>query len=520
MTDRWTLGHRWFIPLLPLAALLWFWRETVVSMVSVWINSTTFNHAFLVPLISAWLIWRNRTALAGLPALPMPSMLLAIGLAGATWLLGELALADVVTHIALVSTMVMLVPALLGWKVTRALAFPLAFLFFMVPIGEFTQTTMMDWTADFTVLALRASGVPVYREALNFVIPSGHWSVVEACSGVRYLIASFMVGTLFAYLNYRSLSRRLAFMAISIVVPIVANWLRAYMIVMIGHWSNNQLATGVDHLIYGWVFFGIVIGLMFFLGSLWSEDTSRPASGGPSATDLTNAAASGRSSWVVLAGIVLVVTFSSWTARTLSSQIGAADPLLSLPQGVEPWQRIALPVPLPSEFVNPSTLEQASYRASGWRVWLSVAYFRGQSEDRKLISSVHRLQGAGKSAWAITTSTHKSPVKTLPDFNAYTLKRNLSLGDGSSTLRVLRVHWVGGRWTSSDVWAKVLQTFELLSGRTDDGATVLLIAGDSNGSSPHSVNDFEVAADSALVDFARLHLPLLASELQKTLDDH
>ena len=125
-----------------------------------------------------------------------------------------------------------------------------------MPFGEFLLPVLMEYTANFTVTALRLSGIPVYREGLQFVIPSGSWSVVEACSGVRYLIASFMIGTLFAYLNYRSTRRRLVFMGVSIVVPILANWLRAYMIVMLGHLSGNTIAVGVDHLIYGWLFFG------------------------------------------------------------------------------------------------------------------------------------------------------------------------------------------------------------------------------------------------------------------------
>ena len=54
-------------------------------------------------------------------------------------------------------------------------------------------------------------------------------------------------------------------------MPIFANFLRAYMIVMIGHLSSMKLAVGVDHFIYGWVFFGVVIGLLFWLGSFWRE---------------------------------------------------------------------------------------------------------------------------------------------------------------------------------------------------------------------------------------------------------
>src|SRR2546423_1258251 len=81
--------------------------------------------------------------------------------------------------------------------------------------------------------------------------PTGSWWIVEACSGLRYLIASAMVGMLYAYLAYRSLSRRIAFVAASLAVPILANWLRAYMIVMIGYLSGNRLAVGIDHIIYG-----------------------------------------------------------------------------------------------------------------------------------------------------------------------------------------------------------------------------------------------------------------------------
>ncbi len=121
--------------------------------------------------------------------------------------------------------------------------------------------TLIDWTADFTIAALKLTGIPVFREGAHFQIPSGRWSVVEACSGVRYLIASLMVGILYAYLTYRSMRRRLLFIGVSILVPIVANWLRAYMIVMIGHLSGNTLAVGVDHIIYGWIFFGVVMAV-------------------------------------------------------------------------------------------------------------------------------------------------------------------------------------------------------------------------------------------------------------------
>ncbi len=109
----------------------------------------------------------------------------------------------------------------------------------------------MEWTADVTVGALRVTGIPVYREGNYFILPSGAWSVVEACSGVRYLIAAFMIGCIFAWLHYRASSKRILFVCLALAVALVSNWLRAYTIVLLGHLSNNRLGTGVDHNMVG-----------------------------------------------------------------------------------------------------------------------------------------------------------------------------------------------------------------------------------------------------------------------------
>lgn len=275
------LPGAWRMPLVFTALVLGgmtagYWG-TLRSMVAIWARSETFAHGFLVLPIVLWLVWRQREELAGLIPRPDHRALWAALPVGLLWLAGSLAGSNAATQFALVALAAVGVWALLGRQVAGRLAFPLGFLFFAVPFGEFLLPVLMEWTARFTVLGLRLTGVPVYREGLEFVIPSGNWSVVEACSGIRYLIASVMVGTLFAYLNFRSLHRRLAFVAVSMGVPLVANWVRAYLIVMIGHVSGNRLATGVDHLIYGWVFFGVVVGLLFLAGSRFREESGAAA---------------------------------------------------------------------------------------------------------------------------------------------------------------------------------------------------------------------------------------------------
>jgi len=207
--------------------LLFWYGDTFMAMVHIWDRSETFAHGFVIAPISAWLVWRRRHFIRNLPIEPsLLGVVLGVG-AGFAWLLGELASVDAVSQFAVVGMLVAFVWAVMGTAVIRTYAFPIGFLFFMVPFGEFMFPSMMDWTANFIIWAVRASGVPVYAEGYNLVIPSGRWEVVEGCSGVRYLMASVVVGSLFAYLNYTSTRRRLIFVAASIVLPVFANWLRA-----------------------------------------------------------------------------------------------------------------------------------------------------------------------------------------------------------------------------------------------------------------------------------------------------
>src|SRR5487761_2612618 len=255
-----------------LALIVAAYFDTAAGMVAIWARSETFAHGFVVAPISLWLIWRIRDRLRLFEPRPSWLVLPLIAAPGIGWLLGNGGAVNAVSQFAFVSMLVLAAPAVLGVRITRAMLFPLGFLFFSVPIGEFLLPTLMAHTADFTIAAVRASGVPVLREGLQvFSVPNGRWSVVEACSGVRYLIASLVVGTLFAYLNYTSMWRRLAFVGVSIVVPVVANWLRAYLIVMLGYLSGNRIATGIDHIIYGWLFFGLVMLVMFWIGARWQQ---------------------------------------------------------------------------------------------------------------------------------------------------------------------------------------------------------------------------------------------------------
>src|SRR5581483_9036774 len=98
-----------------------------------------------------------------------------------------------------------------------------------------------------------------------------------ACAGLRFLIASIAFGTLYSCLIYRSFTRRALFMLASVIIPIIANGFRALGIVVLGHVLGSAQAAAADHILYGWLFFSIVILLLIMAGLPFREDTPTAA---------------------------------------------------------------------------------------------------------------------------------------------------------------------------------------------------------------------------------------------------
>lgn len=452
-----------------------YW-ETVASMVSIWYRSETFAHGFVIFPISLWLVWRKRFELARLEPEPRvaPLPLLTMLGAGVLWLLGDLADVLAAVHYAWITMLVAGVWMLVGDAVARRLLFPLAFLYFAVPVGEFLLPTLIEWTADFTIAALRATGVPVWREGMTFQIPTGAWSIVEACGGLRYLIASVTVGVLYAYLAYRSPLRRGLFVAASVIVPIVANWLRAYLIVMIGHLSGNRLAVGVDHIIYGWIFFGVVILLLFWVGSFWREDERD--NDGASRDDAELPVARGDSPPLSRWGAVLAVAIIVSGAAPAAVRILAGDGVPGAIDASAPPLGDWRPVPgsfveWTPEFTTPRATIASTYAHGDAQAAAYVALYFDQDRDSKLVSSANHLIRTGRNGRVIADR-----------------QRTVDGGDGPLAVQesVLRIrdqrvlartwYWIDGEYTASPARAKLAQAKARLGGRGDAGAIVVVYA--------------------------------------------
>jgi exosortase len=197
--------------------------------------------------IAAYLVWDRRAALSSVAPRPAPLLALAALPLSLAWLLAERIGFMEGRQLVALSGVELLFLAVLGGRAFAALSGPLLYLYFLVPFGGFLTPALQDFTARFVMHGLDLLGVANYTDGYTIQIPEGTFYVAEACAGLRFLIASSAFGCLYTLLIYRTWPRRAAFVAVSLVVPVLANGARALGIVLLGHALGSAQAAETDH---------------------------------------------------------------------------------------------------------------------------------------------------------------------------------------------------------------------------------------------------------------------------------
>jgi exosortase A len=264
-SSGWLLAAAVFtIAIIVLLAGYW---QTVQSLVWVWDHDGTYQYAFFIAPLSLWTAFNLRHQVRANPPVPSIWGLLAVGGLVFVWYAGHLLDINLPQHFALVALFPALVLACWGWRALWVLAFPLGYLVvFAVPWGDGLVGPLQDITAHFAVRALELTGTPALLDGREIITPSAIWMVADACSGVKFFIACAALGSLYAYLMYQRWWKRAAFVVLAAVVPVIANGFRVYFTIVIGETWGLKYATGTDHMIFGWQFFGTVLALLLLTG--------------------------------------------------------------------------------------------------------------------------------------------------------------------------------------------------------------------------------------------------------------
>jgi len=252
-------------------ALIFF--PEISTALEVWMNSDAYSHCFLVLPVAAYLAWERRhaaaaTTLRPAPWLAIPAILVALG-----WFMANRLGIMEGRQLMAMTLFQLLVASLLGLRMWRALSAPLLYLFFLVPFGEFVVTPLQNLVVHFTTGSLDLLGITNFSDGITIETPEGTFLVHQACSGLRFLIASAAFGTLFACLMFTSPLRRGLFILLSLAVAVVGNCLRVVGIILIAHFIGNAEAVDAGHVLWGWLFYLLIGSVLVLIGLAFRQET-------------------------------------------------------------------------------------------------------------------------------------------------------------------------------------------------------------------------------------------------------
>ena len=460
------LGAAWAV------LFLLFWRDAA-DMAGIWWNSSTFNHCLIILPVIGWLVVQRKEQLLQLRPQSWWPALLYVGAGAGGWLLGQAADVGLARQLGFVMMLQGSVAAVLGANIARGLLFPLFYMFFLVPFGEEAVPVLQTITAKMCMTLLAWTGIPAHIDGIFITTPGGYFKVAEACSGVKFLVAMVALGALVSNLCFTRWSRRIAFMAVCVVVPVIANSIRAFATIYIAQHGNIEFAASFDHVFYGWIFFGLVIALVMGIG--WRFFDKRADASAFDPAHLQAQVHGGVSTKLALAALLAIAALPVIWSQAIMAQSSSVPQRIYLPNvlgwSVVPYQPRFGWMP---RFAGSSHHLLGRYRsAAGAEVDLFIAVYDRQDEGRELVGYG---QGAvdSESQWAWTAS--------LPGPEHAKAERIKAPGPVSR--EVISFYRVGGVTTGSATKVKLATMKARLLGGDQQAVAILVSAELSKNVSP------------------------------------
>ncbi len=354
------------------------------------------SDGLLVALISVWLLFRSREALATAPVRPvswvLPVVLVCSVGSMLFWRAGietfQLALLPALILVAVLGAM--------GTQTARIVAFPVGFLYFAVPgWGELWPILQLLTIRCVSIMAPLV-GVPARVSGDIVTLPGvGVFEIGSLCSGVEFFVVGLAVAALIGELERASLKRRAWLMVLMGVVAIVSNWARVLLIIAIGYATDmrNPLATS-DHLLFGWIIFAAAL-LLF----LWLAPRSAPPA--HRVTQSVGGAMRVHASGAVVEYLVAITALAIFPACIYGMGLVWDSDVptmveMPFPAGQASWRGpfVAADALWQPQFVGPHSQRCVVYEGPAARSVevMAIGYSR-QEQGRELVSEVNSLVG-------------------------------------------------------------------------------------------------------------------------------
>ena len=493
-----------------LVALVAF-NQSLLELVRRWTVQEEYSHGYLIPFISAWLLWTRRNALLasiGRPSWTGPALIL---LAGIMHVIGKLSALFVLSQLGFIIALLGVTLGLGGYSLLKLTFIPIIFLIFAIPLPYVVDAALSFQlqllSSQLGVFFIRLFQIPVYLEGNVIDLGAYKLQVVDACSGLRYLYPLLSLGFLAAYLFQAPFWQRAFVFLSAIPITIVMNSLRIGLVgVLVDHWGPQD-ADGFLHMFEGWIIFiacaALLIAEMYLLARVVLGkgffDVFYPPT--PAATE--QAPRSLNQAPLVSCLILLCAS-------------GVAAFLVSTRQEIYPDRKVfaAFPTALGDWHGRPSSLDAQTEHSLGLTDYIMSDYAKRDGRVVNLYVAYYASQRTGSSphspsvcipgnGWQITdlerTAYHNSDLSVSLPLNRVVIAR------GSQ--KELVYYWFEerGMKIANEYWSKLYLLRDAILKNRTDGALVRLTtpiyAGETEGDAEKRLQEFTQTAVQNLAGY-------------------
>lgn len=367
-------------------AVVALYRDSYATIWDLW-KLSTYQYAFIVVPATAYLLWSQRAVLNAQRVEPSKSALLLLIVLTVLWYVSRATATQAVEHTAAMLAVPALVWAVLGWPVLRTTAISWLLLLIAIPVGEVLTPLLMVITADIATQLLSLFGIGFIRTGQYISLSGGEFKVADVCSGLRYLLTGLALAIPFSHWSFRSARARMIFVALTAVVFVLGNGLRAFIVMAVASASHMRYLGGYDHVVFGTVLFGVLLGLVFLVARRFTQAPAKPSGLGtgvePPQMNRT------RVSVAAVAGLgILAVGPAIGPYRPLSAPPSAQVQLPQLPGCSAPGEWRAGWAPI----VHGAALERrGSYQCGRFDLHILVVAYARQAAGSELVGAGNEI---------------------------------------------------------------------------------------------------------------------------------
>lgn len=468
-------------PVIFIIAFLLFSWSTLEGLADRWVKwDETFSHGFLLVAVSALLsvkTWWHTRPKVGFYWFWLPLFVAAL----LVHLAGSILMIETFQQLAFVPVLLGGLALMWGWKQVLPFVVPVGLLVFALPIWEYLAWPLQVITVNVNELMLSPLNIEFVVEGVFVYFPGvGAFEIANGCSGLRYLLVGMTLCFLYGELNLDYWRSRFQLLAVGIVLALVANWIRVFVILHQGYETNMTSSLVRDHDMFGWWVFAATLVPVFLFARHLEKKEARADGSEAQATQPSEVQLKGRPLSGVLSAIVPMLLIGGLAWSSTNQFQSAAESAVShqdfsavdkghwLPvfqKTLAGWQP---QIERPDRALERTYVERSSISDAGADKHLFVGLYSYdfQRPGREVVQYYNRLFSNEQ---LMPESTFKIDVGNGVELGGLTLRYRQS----ETRIHLAYGYYVEGQWESTELQAKLAQLPGVFNARTDASLLVM-----------------------------------------------